>query len=702
MSMIHYSNLLNNFPKFNNHTESNGKSITMYNDDILTFDIETTSAWLDNNKPIVYHKNKKEEYWNNKQTVSLCYIWQFSINNQVYFGRDIKDFKYVLDKINKTNLQTIIWVHNLSWEFQFLRNILKVDSVFARDMRKPMKFTAKEYPNIEFRCSYTLTRLSLASWGKQLGLPKLVGDLDYNVLRTPLTYLNPTELGYCERDCLVVYEGIKNYLKEYLYQKDIPLTQTGCIRRKVKELLCDEAYMRFIKKLLPKNADEYKRLQTVFAGGYTHANRYYSGRTINGFITHWDFTSSYPTVMCAEKYPMTPWKIDYYKTPITKQSAENIAYLIKVRLKNVECLTQNTYIQKAKCLELKNPYVDNGRIINADELVIWLTEQDYFIIDEMYDFEMEVLEQYTSKKDYLPKKFIEYILELYKNKTTLKGVASEEDLYQQSKQYINSLFGMCVTGFIQANVTFDDKWGIENITPEMVNDKIKQIKSQSWNEEYFLSYSWGCWITAYGRANLFKCLIPNDNRVMYADTDSLFILGDADFTNYNNEISEKLRKMCDYYNIDFNLTRPKTIKGVEKPLGIFDREDDIKTFKTLGAKRYLMTLENDETVLTVSGVPKDGVVDLDGDFDNFKEGFCFDKDSDGYEKHKQLHTYNDKQPTVVYPDGYVSTYTYGINLRPTSYTVTINKDYADIIKKFSFSVDNIPDYILCNMRNMLV
>lgn len=716
--MLHYSNFINSNIKFNMHTEAKSKNtVELYNDDIFTFDIETTSAWLDNGKPIKYHKFEDEDYWNKKTSVSICYIWQFSYNNQVYFGRRIEEFKKVLDKINKSSLKTIIWVHNLAWEFQFLRNILTVDTVFARDMRKPMKFTAKEYPNIEFRCSYTLTRLSLASWGKQIGLPKMVGDLDYNVLRTPLTPLTATELGYCKRDCEVVYKGILNYLKEYMYQNNIPLTQTGCIRRKVKDLLCDEPYMRFIKTLLPKNALEYKRLLAVFAGGYTHANMYYSNETINGFITHWDFTSSYPTVMCCEKFPMTPWKADFKKQPITKQSAENTAYLIKARFKNVECLTQNTYIQKAKCIELKNPLVDNGRIIKADELVIWITEQDYFIIDEMYDFELEIIEQYTSKKEYLPKKFIEYILELYKNKTSLKGIASEEDLYQQSKQYINSLFGMTVTGFIQANVTFDGtKWTLKPFTEEEVNDKIKKIKSQSWDKEYFLSFSWGCWITAYARRNLFKCLIPNDSRVMYADTDSLFILGDADFTDYNNEVTQKLKAMCDFYNIDFALTRPKTIKGKEKPLGIFDREHDLCEFRTLGAKRYCMReAETNELMLTVSGVPKKAVLDLSNDIDNFKEGFVFDKDTEylfeneedkekvyGINEHKKLHTYNDKQPTVTFPDGFTSTYTYGICLRPTSYSTTIPKEYSDLVNKFSFTKDSIPDYILSNMRNVIV
>ena len=104
-------------------------------------------------------------------------------------------------------------MHNLSYEFQFLRNILEWDSVFCRSARKPIKCVAKEYPNIEWRCSYMLTRLSLDSWGKQLGVHKQKGDLDYEEIRTPLTPLTDKELKYCEYDCLVLEAGIKDYIK---------------------------------------------------------------------------------------------------------------------------------------------------------------------------------------------------------------------------------------------------------------------------------------------------------------------------------------------------------------------------------------------------------------------------------------------------------------------------------------------------------
>ena len=54
-----------------------------YCNNILTFDIETTSAWLLNNKPIPYVKGKDAEYWNSLQPLALCYLWQFSVDDKV-------------------------------------------------------------------------------------------------------------------------------------------------------------------------------------------------------------------------------------------------------------------------------------------------------------------------------------------------------------------------------------------------------------------------------------------------------------------------------------------------------------------------------------------------------------------------------------------------------------------------------------------
>ena len=95
-----------------------------YCQSVLTFDIEVTSAWLEDDKVIGYKKGEDSEYWNELQPLALPYIWQFSCDDNVYYGREFWDFEKVLKDLPK-DIEIIIWVHNLSYEFQFLCNFLK-------------------------------------------------------------------------------------------------------------------------------------------------------------------------------------------------------------------------------------------------------------------------------------------------------------------------------------------------------------------------------------------------------------------------------------------------------------------------------------------------------------------------------------------------------------------------------------------------
>lgn len=680
-------------------TRSHSKTTTFCND-ILTFDIETTSAWLKDGQIIGYEKGYSNEYWNELEALSLCYLWQFSFNEKVYYGRELRDFEQVLKDI-PDYINVVIWVHNLAYEWQFLDNFLEWKDVFAKTPHKPMKCTPKKYPNIEFRCSYMLTRLSLESWGKQIGHHKDVGYLDYEKIRTPLTPLTEEEMQYGEDDCLVVYYGIKKYKEQYKKIREIPLTQTGTVRKVVKDsLTSDKEYVKFIKKLIPSTPEEYKRLMTVFSGGYTHANRFYSGKTISGYIEHYDFTSSYPSVMICEKYPMTPWLMGLDKEFPTDEEMETTAFIMKVRFKNLKCKTFNTYIQSSKCTGTGFKY-DNGRILEAEELSIMITEQDWLTIRESYQWEEAVLERkYYSKKKYLPKKFIDYILELYHNKTALKDIEEMEDLYMQSKQYINSLFGMCVTAIVQPDVVYDGKeWYITSMTEELVSERFEKLRDWRPREKrYFLSYSWGCWITAYARRNLWKCILDCDRKCIYCDTDSIFVRGKHDFNWYNEEITNKIKKASEEVGYDFEKTRPKTKYGVEKPLGLFIPEEPCCEFKTLGAKRYVeRRIKDNKLHLTVSGINKEAVSMLNDDIDNFKDGFEFDKDND--DVNKKLLTYLTDIPTVRYDDGYVSTYRKGINMRRTGYLLTITNEYKMIMMLSNITPDMLDERQLMTIKS---
>ena len=121
--------------------------------------------------------------------------------------------------------------------------------------------------------------------------------------------------------------------------------------------------------------------------------------------------------------------------------------LTDLRLKNR--YWGDPYLTKDKSRDLISPEIFNGRILSAVSLVTVITEVDYWIIKEIYDFNMEILQYYKASKGYLPDCFRDYIKKLYQQKTELKGKEGStpeeteynERLYMKSKALLNSVYG---------------------------------------------------------------------------------------------------------------------------------------------------------------------------------------------------------------------------------------------------------------------
>lgn len=654
----------------------------IYDNNIICFDIETTSGFLKNNHVEMFDYGKDKTYYDDAKQLALCYIWMLSVNDKVYYGRELSDFTTCVDELfQKINGNFIIWVHNLSFEFQFLLNVFNFDKIFAKS---PHKVIYADYGRCRFRCSYFLTRLSLDTWGKQVGVKKLVGQLDYNIMRTPLTALTESELSYCEHDVIIMYKGIKTYLEKYKNKMHmIPLTQTGEIRKVVKNLYKNNMrYHNKVTSLLPMNAKEYARLIEVFAGGYTHAN-YTLANIILKNVKSRDETSAYPTMMIAYKYPMSRW----WTTSNIKKYLHNDDYslIIDVSFENIESIKFNNYISYSKAYHTNGVVKDNGRISYAKELSICVTGVDYEIIEKTYKWESVTFNKiYVAKNEYLDADFVKLILERYTYKTTLKDVPGEEEMYLNSKQFINSLYGMMVTAIIQNNVSLNnDAWEVEMLTQERITQELKKKREKPWAN--FLAYQWGVFVTAYARRALWQSIMWEsectnttfDEDIIYMDTDSIKYLNNHDdfFKWYNNMITERLQNACEYHNIDFELTKPKDIYGKSHPLGIFEQEPTYDEFITLGAKRYAYKI-GDKIGITVAGAnKKKGVSALKGDLKNFKEDLIFDYEQSG----RLIATYISDLPKIKYPDGYISKYTHGINLMPTTYTMGIADDYVILL-----------------------
>lgn len=656
-------------------TKHKNKDFTIY-----TFDIETTSYIILNNQIFSTSEYLSLSEKDREACIpgATMYIWQFGINDTVYYGRTWEEFVSFLDRLEENSkLQKKVFVHNLSFEFQFLRSVVKMKSVFSRISRKVMRCTLEDY-HITFQCSLYLSGVKLADLPRIYDLPvqKMTGDLDYFTMRTSVTPLTEEEMGYCENDCLVLYEYIKKELITYENVFKLPLTMTGKVRRELQErLMKNHGYRNKVRKAINIKPSIYNRLLESFMGGYTHANYIYSDEVLED-VDSYDEASAYPYVMVTRRFPMSQFKPCNVKT--IDDLLPNFAYLIRVQFNNIKCKYYNNFISGSKCEEIRGARFDNGRIISAEKVIITVTDVDFrFIIDTYKIGSYTILESYYSIYNYLPKEFIMFILEKYYYKTKYKGVKGKELFYAIEKSKFNSLYGMTVTNMIRDEVKYDNSfgWSEHELSNVDIFDGLIEQESKG-----FLSFAWGVWITAYARENLLRRVIKLDQYAVYMDTDSCKCIKGYDksvFDKYNESVMATIHNVAKHLNIPESYFMPADQKGKPHPLGVFEYEEHYDKFITQGAKKYCVERDG-KLDITVSGVPKSGSACLKK-IDDFRDNlvFTFDKTN----KHTII--YNDDQIPIDITDvngvKYRCTDKTTCVLLPTEYTLGKAYEYAQLL-----------------------
>lgn len=651
---------------------------------IYTFDIETTSYLIVDGKQLPateYLKLNKEE---RKRCEYRCcmYVWQFSINDVVYYGRtwdELKRFLYRIDKNCK--YRKIVFVHNLAFEFQFLKSVFHFEEVTARKSHKVMTALMRDY-NILFKCSYIMSNCALKFLPDlyQLPIRKMEGDLNYSLMRHSETDLTDKELGYCQHDCLVVYYYILFELATYERVDKIPTTSTGHVRRELQELIMkDYSYRRKVRKSISVDPIIYNRLQAAFMGGYTHSNWIYTDEVLKD-VDSYDETSAYPYVLVTCKFPSTEFKKGNFKR--REQLSKRFAYLLVVRFTNIKCKYYNNFISSSKCEYIKGAKYDNGRIMEASEIVITLTDIDFYFILDTHDCQYEILESYWSLYNYLPKQFINFVLDKYVSKTKYKNVEGKELDYQKEKGKFNALYGMSVTNTIRDEVEYKDdleEWMEVPLTNKEIEEKLITEKKKA-----FLSFSYGVWVTAWARDNLLRRVIELDSHVVYCDTDSIKLISGYNkevFEKYNKSVEEKIKYTANLLKIPVEKYAPEDYKGKKHLLGVFESDGSYQEFITQGAKKYAVKQDN-KIKITVAGVPKKGAKALK-DLKDFKDDFVFSFEDTG----KNLLIYVDKQDPFELVDYKGKRLKVedrsGCSLIPTTYVLGKALEYATLVNDAS-------------------
>lgn len=606
-----------------------------YYDIICAFDIETT---------------------HDQDTLqAFMYVWQFQLGlDLTVIGRTWDEFKSFTAMLEDSypDASLVVFDHNLSYEWQWLKSVIPVSDVFAMDVRKVLRFRSG---NLEFRCSYIHSNMSLDRYLRTLDVAnKKVSGFDYNKTRYPWTRLSRDEMEYICNDVIGLVQAISRELErdgDDLYTQ--PLTSTGYARRIAKKSL--QKMRRIMQSILP-DLECFGMLRNAFRGGNTHANRWNANRILYAMRGK-DISSSYPTQILLRLFPWQFKKADpkdfeyYYK--VRKKACLMRVYFQDVHLRDESwgC----PYLARHKCFDIENGDFDNGRILSADSFITYITDIDFQIIADEYDFQYEIEVLYVANKKQLPESFRKEVFKLYEDKTKLKGV--DDYLYGKRKNVLNSYYGMMVQNPCKGEIIFRDGMLIDSEeTDEQLYEKYKQT---GW-----IPYQWGVWTTCWARLQLeegIRCVDPWD--FVYCDTDSVKYLGD-----YEDQF-EKLNKR--YRHDELSAPDPK---GRRHYLGVFEDDGYYRRFKTMGAKKYCYEDEDGRLHVTISGVSKSiGPEELES-LENFKEGFVFRK-AGGTES-----IYNDVPPVKsIRRQGKEIPIISNIYIRDSTYTLSLTMDYRRLL-----------------------
>lgn len=656
-----------------------------YVEHLAAFDIETSS------------------YTDGGEKRAVVYSYALAIDDTIYHARKADEFFSLLEKIAaemelSLDRRLVIYVHNLAYEWQFIKHYMQWDSAFAIGSERRIA-RAVSTLGIEFRCSYVLTNKPLAAVGKDVGVQKMVGDIDHTLIRNSFTPLSDEEMGYIDNDVRILIEFERQALaqeggtiEQALHS--IPITKTGYVRRRMrKAALADPAYEGLVSELT-LTEETYTLARHSFQGGYTHANSTVTGQECGDTVAV-DLASSYPSSMLQFTYPMSSFhSVNHmFTAEELDKCIGHIHFFVTFVVYDAVSRYPFPYISLSKALSIADPFVDNGRVYSAASMTLTMTDVDWQIFRRCYEVDkIEIMDVMMAPAEYLPAAITDPIVAMYGDKTALKGVAGQEVNYRSAKEDINGVYGSVAMDPVRTDFEFnaEDSEFVASV-PSTEDALSKHNTSRS----RYLFYPWAAWVTAYSRYVLLMTmydLIDAGVTVMYCDTDSIYHKpspkAQVIIDRVNNEVRERLSAAMHYrwfYASDEEVEdalAPKDIKGVRHHIGLFEVDGHYDNFKTLGAKRYAVE-KGGEFKITVAGLSKGAATYIKeiGGMEAFADGLTVPAEKSG----RLTHTYSEETARNLITDYMGNTCPmeqHGfIHLEPSPYVLTVSDDYTRFVQR---------------------
>lgn len=454
--------------------------------------------------------------------VNDCRVWAWCICHiddpeNLTFGNCIESFISYM----KTNGGTY-YFHNLAFDGEFvIHYLLENDWEFlpAQEKSRSKSFktlisnsgkfyqmslcfenkTKKKSKTATLKDSLKKIPLSVAQIAKSFGLEQQKLELDYSTPRPVGHRLTRHEMEYIKNDVQIVARALQIQFEKGLTK----LTVGSDALTHFRDLIGDK-WNDYFPVL---NIEMDKMIRRSYRGGYTYVNtRFQSGADrpdlLWGEGSVYDVNSLYPDVMYNQPLPIG--------MPIYFRGEYefNEQYPLYIQFITCHCDLKEGYLP---ILQIKhNPFYSETEYISTTDgaVDLALTSVDLEILKTHYDVTIlsynggYMFQQATG----LFNKYIDYWMHI--KETTTGG------LRQLAKLMLNSLYGKFAT-----NPDVTPKW------PYLKEDGSVGYKLGDKEERDPVYTPMGCFITAWARYKTITTAQAVYDRFMYADTDSIHVLG---------------------------------------------------------------------------------------------------------------------------------------------------------------------------------
>lgn len=348
----------------------------------------------------------------------------------------------------------------------------------------------------EIRDSVKKLPMTIKAMAKSFDLEVTKGEIDYDKHR-PIGYQpDENERSYQYNDCRILALALRLLFEEGATK----LTVGADSLAHFKEIYGGK---RFSSTFPVLESDLDAELRQSFRGGWTYAASRFRRKLVGRGRTY-DVNSLYPAVMYNSFLPVgyptemeaLPDRLDPNKLYIFQ-----VTITAKLKPKHVPCIQLKGYSR----------FVGTEYVEEITEPVdVWVTSVDWELWNEQYDIEYSFVKGYEfrgAKGIFV--KFIDHWMDIKKNSKGGKRALA--------KLHLNSLYGKFGTHPLK-----------QSQVPVMGEDGIVRYVEGEEKMEDAVYVPMASFITAYARAITIRAAQRNYDDFLYADTDSLHLLGEGD------------------------------------------------------------------------------------------------------------------------------------------------------------------------------